>query len=52
MDKEKEVKKLKNLSEIVHPETNTNTAAGCSHYKRKAKFVASVISFKAIIDIA
>lgn len=40
MDKENEVQKLKNLNEIVQSDNKTN--AGCSHYKRKAKFVVSL----------
>lgn len=43
MDKHKATKlKFKNLSEIVGDDKNDdNSAAGCSHYKRKAKFVVS-----------
>jgi hypothetical protein len=41
--KNKEVQNLsKNLSEIV--QTNNSGGSGCSHYKRKAKFVVSMIS--------
>ena len=39
MDKENDVQKLKNLSEIVQQDKEAARKAGCSHYKRKAKFV-------------
>lgn len=38
MDKENEVQKVTNLSEIVHDKVKY----GCSHYKRKAKFVVRI----------
>lgn len=42
MDKKNDIQKVKNLSEIVQPESDIKpTNAGCSHYKRKAKFVVS-----------
>lgn len=42
MDKKNDVQKVKNLNEIVQPESeNKPTNAGCLHYKRKAKFVVS-----------
>lgn len=41
MDKQKDVKKVK-ISELPITQKNTTTAAGCIHYKRKAKFVVSI----------
>lgn len=46
MDKKNEVQKVKNLSEIVQTSQNANSNSGCSHYKRKAKFV---VSFKVVM---
>lgn len=40
MDKDNEVHKVKNLSEIV--QSDKTSKAGCSHYKRKAKFVVRI----------
>ena len=42
MDKEpkdNEIQKVKNLSEVLSENKSTIQPAGCSHYKRKAKFV-------------
>lgn len=42
MDKDNEVQKVKNLSEIVQPEKPSSKSSGCSHYKRKARFVVCI----------
>lgn len=41
MDKQKDTKQKFNINEIVKDNKTSQNRAGCSHYKRKAKFVVS-----------